>query len=236
MGTLHIEANKGDIAKTVLMPGDPLRAKYIADNYFENAQCYNTVRNMFGYTGYYKGKKLSVQGSGMGIPSISIYSYELFTYYDVQSIIRIGSAGGLRDDINLKELVAAVGACTDSNVAAQFSPGGAFAPIASYRLLKKAEEAANKLDISLRMGNVFTSDTFYDDRRCLAWSALNVLAVEMEAAGLYLNAARTGKDALCLVTITDLLVPKIDGATKLSVLQRQESLHDMINVALEMAD
>lgn len=236
MGTLHIEADKGSIADTVLMPGDPLRAKYIAENYLEEAKCYNNIRNMLGYTGYYKGKRVSVQGSGMGIPSISIYSYELFTYFDVQSIIRIGSAGSLKSDVKLLDLVAAQGACTDSNCAVQFSMGGSFAPIASYRLLKKAQEVSEKHGIPLRIGNVFTSDTFYDNRRSLLWGELNVLAVEMEAAGLYLNAARTGKEALCLVTITDIIDPDVDGPKKLSVGQRQESLNDMIQIALDTAE
>lgn len=237
MSTLHIEAKIEDIAKTVLMPGDPLRAKYIASAYLEDAVCINSIRNMLGFTGYYKNKRVTVLGSGMGIPSISIYSYELFKFFDVSSIIRIGSAGGLHESVRLRDIIAAVGACTDSNCAVQFAPsGGTFSPTASYRLLKKADESASKLKTNLTMGCVFTSDTFYDEAHCLNWSGLNVLAVEMEAAGLYLSAARTNKEALCIVTVTDLIAPKENEISKLTVLERQESLDEMILLALDMAD
>lgn len=233
MATAHNAAERGDIAKTVLMPGDPLRAKVIAETYLTEVKCYNTVRNMFGYTGLYKGKRVSVQGSGMGIPSIGIYSYELFHMYDVQSIIRIGSAGGLAPDVKLRDLVAAMGACTNSNFAAQYKLPGTFAPIASWRLLQKADAAAKQLGLSLKVGNLYSSDTFYDDGGTdPKWGEMGVLAVEMEAAGLYLNAARAQKEALCLCTISD--IPATGEG--LSAQERQDSFHDMMRVALELAD
>lgn len=160
MSTPHNSAQKGDIAKTVLMPGDPLRAKYIAEHYLENVKCFNTVRNMFGYTGTYKGKEVSVMGGGMGMPSIGIYSYELYAFYDVESIIRIGSAGGISDDVKLRDLVIGMGASTNSNYAAQYNLPGTIAPIADYGLLRKAVETAEGKGIHVAVGNVLSSDTF----------------------------------------------------------------------------
>lgn len=232
MSTPHNAAEKGDIAKTVLMPGDPLRAKVIAETYLSDVKCYNTVRNMLGYTGTYKGKRVSVQGSGMGIPSIGIYSYELFNMYDVQSIIRIGSAGGLSKEVKVRDLVAGMGACTNSNYAAQYCLSGTFAPIASWRLLQAADAAAKSLGIPMKVGNLLSSDTFYaDNGNKDKWAQMGVLAVEMESAGLYLNAARAGKEALCICTISDIVAT----GESLSATERQESFHDMMKVALELA-
>lgn len=231
MSTPHNAAEKGDIAKTVLMPGDPLRAKVIAETYLTDVKCYNTVRNMFGYTGNYNGKPVSVQGSGMGIPSIGIYSYELYNMYDVQSIIRIGSAGGLGKGIKVRDLVAGMGACTNSNYGAQYGLPGTFAPIASWRLLQAAAAAAKSLGIPLKVGNLLSSDTFYSAVGNDKWTDMGVLAVEMEAAGLYFNAAQAGKEALCICTISD-IVATGEG---LSALERQESFHDMMKVALALA-
>ena len=178
MSTAHNTAEKGDIAKTVLMPGDPLRAKYIAETYLENVKQFNTVRNMFGYTGTYKGKEISVMGSGMGMPSIGIYSYELFNFYDVDNIIRIGSAGAINEDIKVRDLVIAMGASTNSNYAHQFELAGTFAPIASYDLLRKAVDAAEAKGVNYKVGNVLSSDTFYTDNAKAAnegWMKMNVL-------------------------------------------------------------
>lgn len=233
MPTPHNAASKGDIAPTVLMPGDPLRAKFIAETYLENPVCYNTVRGMLGYTGSHKGRRVSVQGSGMGIPSIGIYSHELYHQYDVQSIIRIGSAGGLGEGVGLRDLVAGQGACTNSNYASQYRLAGTFAPIASWRLLKKADETAAALGLTLKVGNILSSDTFYDDAGTDAmWRKMGVLAVEMEAAGLYMNAARAGREALCVCTISDLP----GSGEGLSARERQDSFHDMMRLALELAD
>ena len=230
--TPHNDAQKGDIAKTVLMPGDPLRAKYIAETYLENPICFNTVRNMFGYTGTYQKKKISVMGGGMGMPSVGIYTYELFNIYDVDTIIRIGSAGALQDDIQLKDLVIAMGTCTDSNYAYQFGLPGTFAPIANFALLNKAVQAAEKLNVPVRVGNVLSSDVFYnpDDSVNDKWRSMGVLAVEMEAAALYMNAAKAGKNALCMLTISDHLYQH----KSLSSEDRQTGFGNMMKVALEL--
>lgn len=233
MSTPHNAARKGDIAQTVLMPGDPLRAKFIAETYLTDVTCYNTVRNMFGFTGRYNGKRISVQGSGMGIPSIGIYSYELYHFYDVQSIIRIGSAGGIGPGVKVRDLIAGMGACTNSNYASQYRLPGTYAPIASWRLLRRADDAAKELGLTLKIGNILSSDTFYDDAGPAdAWTKLGVLAVEMEAAGLYMNAARCGKEALCLLTVSDL--PKTGEG--LSAEERQTGFREMMEVALRLAD
>lgn len=230
--TPHNAAKKGDIAKTVLMPGDPLRAKFIAETYLENPVCFNTVRNMFGYTGTYKGKEISVMGGGMGIPSIGIYSYELYNFYDVDNIIRIGSAGGLSSDIKLRDVVIAMGASTNSSYANQFKLPGTLAPIADFGLLRRAVEAAEKKGIKAVVGNVLSSDTFYDDNKEAndLWKKMNVLCVEMEAAGLYMNAARAGKKALCILTISD----HIYTGEALPAEERQTSFREMMEVALEL--
>lgn len=231
MGTPHNAANKGDIAKTVLMPGDPLRAKFIAETYLEDVNCFNTVRNMYGYTGTYKGKRISVMGHGMGMPSIGIYSYELFDQYDVDQIIRIGSAGGLADDVDLMDIVIAMGASTNSNYASQYKLPGTIAPIADYELLRKAVEVAEEKNCKVRVGNVLSSDTFYTDDKGDndLWKKMHVLAVEMEAAALYCNAARLGKKALCILTVSDHLY----SGKELSAEERQTGFRNMMEIALE---
>ncbi|MBP3323308.1 MAG: purine-nucleoside phosphorylase [Clostridia bacterium] len=231
--TPHNNAKKGDIAKTVLMPGDPLRAKVIAEKYLTNPVCFNTVRNMFGYTGEYKGVKVSVMGSGMGMPSIGIYSYELYTQYEVENIIRIGSAGGMAEGVKLRDLIFAAGACTDSNYASQYKLPGTFSPTASFNLLRTAVEEAEKLGVEYKVGNMLSSDCFYNDNTeaNAAWIKMGVLAVEMEAAALYMNAARLKKNALAMCTVSDL----VDGSASLSAEDRQNTFNDMMVVALETA-
>ncbi|EEG48420.1 purine nucleoside phosphorylase [Blautia hydrogenotrophica DSM 10507] len=228
--TPHNGARLGEIAKTVLMPGDPLRAKVIAETYLENPICFNTVRNMFGYTGTYHGKEISVMGSGMGMPSIGIYSYELFHFYDVDKIIRIGSAGGIQDDLRVMDVVVGLGACTDSNYAHQYQLPGTFAPIASYELVEKAVDVARRQGTPVHVGNILSSDVFYNEVSSEQWKKMGVLCVEMEAAALYMNAARAGKQALCLLTISDHLYRK----ESLSAKERQESFHSMMKIALEL--
>lgn len=228
--TPHNGARLGEIAKTVLMPGDPLRAKVIAETYLENPICFNTVRNMFGYTGTYHGKEISVMGSGMGMPSIGIYSYELFHFYDVDKIIRIGSAGGIQDDLRVMDVVVGLGACTDSNYAHQYQLPGTFAPIASYELVEKAVDVARGQGTPVHVGNILSSDVFYNEVSSEQWKKMGVLCVEMEAAALYMNAARAGKQALCLLTISDHLYRK----ESLSAKERQESFHSMMKIALEL--
>lgn len=228
--TPHNGAKKGDIAKKVLMPGDPLRAKHIAETYLEDVVCFNTVRNMLGYTGVYKGERVSVMGGGMGMPSVGIYSYELFHFYDVDQIIRIGSAGALQDDVNVRDVVLAVGACTDSAYAHQFRLPGTFAPTASYSLLSKAYQKAEELGIRVRTGNVLSSDIFYNDdpEAAAAWRKMGVLCTEMECAALYMNAARAGKEALGILTISD----HIFRNEAVSAQERQTSFSEMMEIAL----
>ena len=232
--TPHNAAKAGEIAKTVLMPGDPLRAKFIAETYLENPVCFNTVRNMLGYTGTYRGKRVSVMGGGMGMPSIGIYSYELFHFYGVESIIRVGSAGGIADNVHVRDVVVGLGACTDSNYGAQYRLPGAFAPIADFALAQKAVQYAKEHGIKTVVGNVLSSDTFYgDDEGALtAWKKMGVLAVEMESAALYMNAARAGKRALCLLTVSDC---PFTGES-LSAEERQTSFHEMMEIALAVAE
>lgn len=232
--TPHIEANLGEIEKTVIMPGDPLRTKFIADNFLENVKCFNAVRNILGFTGTYNGKAVSVMASGMGMPSMGIYSYELFNFYNVENIIRIGTAGALHDDIKLMDLVLASGACTDSNYAQQFGLNGSFAPIASFNLLQKAFQIASENKLNVKVGNVLSTDVFYHDNQqaMLSWKKIGVLAVEMEAAALYMNAARSHKNALCLLTISDLILKDNESLT---AKERQESLVQMIKLSLELA-
>lgn len=231
--TPHNGAVEGDIAKTVLMPGDPLRAKFIADTYLEDVRCFNTVRNMLGYTGTYQGVPVSVMGGGMGMPSIGIYSYELFNFYGVESIIRVGSAGGIADEVKVRDVVAGMGACTNSNYAHQYQLPGTYAPIASFDLLERAVEAGREQGVELKVGNVLSSDTFYDDndQATVSWQKMGVLAVEMEAAALYMNAARANKKALCLLTISDL---PLKGES-LSAEERQTSFTQMMEIALAVA-
>lgn len=232
MSTPHNEADKGEIAKTVLMPGDPLRAKYIADHYLEGARCFNTVRNMLGYTGTYHGKEVSVMGGGMGMPSVGIYSYELYHFYDVESIIRIGSAGALQDELNARDIVIGMGACTNSDYASQYRLPGTYAPIADYGLLKKAVDVAEEKGIPVKVGNILSSDIFYNDDDSVneKWRRMGVLAVEMEAAALYMNAARAGKKALCILTISDHLFKE----QSLDARERETSFTQMMEIALEL--
>ena len=231
--TPHIEAMPGQIAKTVLMPGDPLRSKFIAETYLETPVLVNNVRGVQGYTGTWKGTPVTVQASGMGIPSIGIYSWELYNFYGVESIIRIGSAGGINDELKLMDIVAAQGACTDSNFAHQFGLNGAFAPIADFTLLSEAVAAAGDKGVDMRVGNLLSADNFYNDGSdgMDQWKKMGVYAVEMEAAGLYLNAARCGKRALCLCTISD----HIYRPEALTSEERQLSLTQMIEIALDTA-
>lgn len=232
MSTPHNGAEKGDIAKTVLMPGDPLRAKYIADTYLKDVKCFNKVRNMFGYTGTYEGKEVSVMGGGMGMPSIGIYSFELYHFYDVDQIIRIGSAGGISDKVKVRDLVIGMGASTNSNFASQYKLPGTFAPIADFGLLRKAVEIAEEKNIPVAVGNILSSDTFYTDDETAndQWKKMQILCVEMEAAALYMNAARAGKKALCMLTISDHLYT----GEALSAEERQTSFHEMMEVALKL--
>ena len=215
------------------MPGDPLRAKYIAETYLENPRQVTAVRNMFGYTGTYKGKEISVMGGGMGMPSIGIYSYELFNFYDVDQIIRIGSAGALQDHMKLMDVVIGMGACTDSNYAYQYGLPGTFAPIADYELMNKAIETAKRQGTNVVVGNVLSSDVFYNADPTVndRWRSMGVLAVEMEAAALYMNAAKAKKKALCMLTISD----HIYTGEALCAEDRQLGFGKMMEIALELA-
>lgn len=234
MGTPHNSAEKGDIAKVVLMPGDPLRAKLIAETYLENYFCYNTVRNVFGYTGYYKGKRISVQASGMGCPSMAIYSYELYNIYDVDTIIRIGSAGAISDDLNLGDVVLANGICTDSAYASQYRLPGTFTPTADFSLLLNAVKVLNDRKDSYKVGTVLSSDTFYveDESFLTDWKKVNALCVEMESMALYCNAVRSGKKALAMFTISD--CPLRGEAMEAD--ERRTGFTKMLEAALEVAE
>ena len=230
--TPHINAKEGDFARTVLMPGDPLRAKFIAETFLENAVLVNNVRGVQGYTGEYKGKRVSVMASGMGMPSIGIYSYELFNFYGVENIIRIGSAGMISQSLKVRDIVAGMSAYTNSNFGKQFGFDGNVAPSCSYQLLKAAMDAGEKLGQMPVPGAIYSSDTFYDESAPLGkLQKLGVLAVEMEAAALYLNAARAGKNALCLCTISD----NPFTGEELSAEDRQNTFTKMMEIALEIA-
>ncbi len=232
MPTPHNNATKDQIAKTVLMPGDPLRAKVVAETFLDNPVCFNEVRGMLGFTGTYKGHTLSVMGSGMGIPSIAIYSYELYHFYDVDTIIRIGSAGGLAPQVNLRDIVIGQAACTDSNFAAQYKLPGTIAPIADFALVRRAVEVAESLGANYHVGNLLSSDVFYSERETSeAWAKMGVLGVEMEAAALYLNATAAGKRALGIMTVSDLVLR--EGS--LPAEERQNSFTQMMEIALETA-
>lgn len=232
--TPHINL-KSDIGfgKTVLMPGDPLRAKMIAETFLEDAVLVNNVRGIHGYTGYYKGHKISVMASGMGIPSIGIYSFELFSFFGVENIIRIGSAGGIGDNVRLRDVVAGIGANTNSNFASQYGVTGSIAPTCSFELLCAAVESAKEIGVNLKVGNLYSSDTFYDadSENLKKWAKAGSLAVEMEAAGLYLTAMHLKKRALALCTISDLPFTG-EGCT---AEERQNTFTDMMKIALETA-
>ena len=233
MSTPHNKAGINDVAKTVIMPGDPLRAKYIAETYLKDYVLINDIRNMFGYTGYYKDKKITIMGSGMGIPSMGIYSHELYNFYNVDNIIRAGSCGSISDKLPLKQVMLAMGASTNSNYAAQFKLPGTFSAICDFSMLNTAYNTAKELGIDVTVGNILSSDTFYttDKNNDLIWNTMDVLAVEMESAGLYMNAAKAGKRALCMATVSDDIV----NGTGLSVEERQFGFNNMITLALETA-
>lgn len=232
MATPHNRANAGEIAESVIICGDPLRVKYIAENFLEDAKLFNDVRGMYGYTGNYKGKRVSVMGHGMGIPSISIYATELYKFYGVKKIIRAGSAGALVDDVNLRDIVIAQGACTDSNFAWQYDLPGTFAPIADYSMLKAADRKAEEMGLNVKVGNIISSDVFYSPKSSAEkWRSMGVLAVEMEASALYTIAAAEGRQALCVLTISDHLFK--DGI--LTPDERQTGFNDMIKLCLEIA-
>ena len=232
--TPHINAPKDGFAKTVLMPGDPLRAKHIAETYLKNAVLVNDIRGVQGYTGEYKGKKISVMASGMGIPSIGIYSYELYHAYDVDNIIRVGTCGALLKDINVRDIIVGTGACTDSNYAANFGLNGTISAIGSFEILKKVDEKTKemKFENKVRFGQLFSTDVFYKDKPdALDWTKMGVIAVEMEAYALYLNAARAGKRALSICAVSDNIV----SHQELTAEERSKSVNDMIELALEVA-
>jgi purine-nucleoside phosphorylase len=232
--TPHIQVGEqGIIAETVLLPGDPLRAQFIAEKYLDNPVQFNTIRNMFGYTGTYQGKKISVMGSGMGMPSIGIYSYELIHFYGVKNLIRIGSCGALRPEVKVRDIVVAMSASTNSNYASQYQLPGTYAPTASWQLLKKAVDIAKQKSIAIQVGNILSSDTFYgaDPDSWKKWATMGVLAIEMEAAALYMNAAYAGVNALCILTVSDSLVTHDETTAE----ERQTSFTQMMELALELA-
>lgn len=232
MATPHINATPADFARTVLMPGDPLRAKFIAETFLTDAVLVNNVRGIQGYTGCYDGTRVSVMASGMGMPSIGIYSYELFHFFEVENILRVGSAGAIHPDLKVRDIVLGQGACTNSNYAAQYGLNGTFAPIANYRLLRTAADIAEESGLRYAVGNLLSSDTFYsDDNATPQWGKMGVLAVEMEAAALYMNAARAGKNALAICTVSDHILT--DEATTAE--ERQTSFTAMMELALKTA-
>ena len=232
--TPHIAAKAGDFAKTVLMPGDPLRAKFIAETYLENAVLVNNVRGVQGYTGYYKGKRVSVMASGMGQPSIGIYSYELYHFYGVETIIRVGSCGSFSPDLHARDIIVAMGACTNGNYASQYNLPGTFCPIADFDMVRRAAAECEKMGLNYKVGNILSSDMFYDDANSgMQWAKMGVLGVEMESAALYCNAARAGKKALCICTVSDSFIYPEENTT---AEERQISFTKMMEVALNIAD
>lgn len=233
MSTPHIGAEVGQIAETILLPGDPLRAKFIAETYLENPKQFNAVRNMFGYTGTYKGKEISVMGTGMGIPSMGIYSYELIHTYGVKNLIRVGSCGAYVEDLELYDIILGMGACTNSSFASQYQLQGTFSALASWDLLYKAKKVADEKNIDVKVGNIFSSDIFYNDTPDLyeKWAKMGVLAVEMEAYALYCNAAAAGVNALVILTVSDSLVKQ----TLASREERESSFTQMMEIALDLA-
>lgn len=239
MSTPHNSAQAGEIAKTILMPGDPLRAKFIAETFLTEPKLVNNVRGVQGYTGTYKGVPVSVMASGMGIPSIGIYSYELYNAYGVQNIVRIGSAGSINPDIHVRDIVIAQGACTDSNFWHQYHVDGHFAPIASFDMLRAAVTSCEEANATYHVGNILSTDNFYNDDEGMpevlqtvnAWRKFGVMACEMEAAGLYMQAARWGKRALAICTISDHMLT----GEALPAEERQTSFREMMQIALETA-
>lgn len=233
MSTHILAASKGDIAESVLLPGDPLRAKFIAENYLDNAKCYSEVRNMLGFTGTYKGVPVSVQGTGMGMPSMGIYSWELIHEYDCRNLIRVGTAGAFAEKLDIGDVVVAVAASTDSNYAHTYRLPGTYAPCASYELLSKVRDAGEENGISFTAGNMVSCDVFYehDPEWWKDWAKVGVLGVEMEAAALYMNAAEAGVNALAIMTVSDHFITN----AKATVQQREKSFTDMMRLALETA-
>ena len=232
--TPHIEVDQeGLIAETILLPGDPLRAKFIAENYLTDVIQFNKVRNMFGYTGYYKGKKVSVIGSGMGMPSMGIYSYELIHNYGVKKLIRIGSCGSLQESVKIRDIVIGMSASTNSNFASQYRLPGTYAPTASWSLLKKSVEVAEEKGIEVKVGGILSSDIFYNAEPEVwkKWAAMGLLAVEMEAAALYMNASYGEVDALCILTVSDSIVTHEQTTSE----EREKSFTQMMEIALELA-
>ncbi len=231
--TPHINAEENAFGKTVLMPGDPLRSKFIAENFLQDARLVNNVRGIQGYTGTYKGTKISVMASGMGMPTIGIYSYELFNIFGVDNIMRIGSTGSINPDVKVRDIVIGMGACTNSNYGSQFGLAGTFAPIASYPLMKEAIAQSETLGARYHVGNILSSDTFYSDNKTAneGWQKMGVLCIEMEAAALYMNAARAGKNALAILTVSDSLVTGEETTAE----ERQNSFTQMMEIALNTA-
>ena len=231
-GTPHIKAAPSDFAKTVLMPGDPLRSKFVAETFLEDAKLVNNVRGVQGYTGTYKGVPITVMASGMGMPSIGIYSYELYNFFGVENIIRIGSAGAINEKVNLRDVIIGMGACTNSCYQDQYNLNGKFAPIANFELLSHAVNAAKEIGVNYHVGNILSSDIFYhaDPNFNDGWSKMGVLGVEMEAAALYMNAAALGKRALAICTVSDHIL----RGEALDADSRQTSFTDMMKIALEV--
>ena len=230
--TPHIGAKQGEIAETILLPGDPLRAKYIAEHFLTDAKQFNTTRNMYGYTGYYQGKRVSVMGTGMGCPSMGIYSYELIHFYGCKNLIRIGTAGALRPEVKVRELIFAMGSCTTSNYVKQFRLPGDYSCVCSYELLEKAVESAKKRNLKYHVGNILCSDMFYNpplEPTGTTWAQMGVLAVEMESAALYSNAAYAGANAICILTVSDSAVT--GEATTAE--EREKTFTNMMEVALD---
>ena len=232
--SIHIGAKEGDVASTVLLPGDPLRAKYIAENFLTNTTCYNEVRGMYGYTGTYKGKRVSIQGTGMGIPSISIYVNELITNYKAKNLIRIGSCGSMQQDIKIRDVILAMSASTDSHINKIRFNGMDYAPTANFNLLKRAHDIALEKDIPIKIGSVLTTDTFYNDdpNSWKHWANYGILAVEMETAVLYTLAAKFKVNALSILTVSDSLVTREETTSE----ERQKTFNQMVEVALELAE
>lgn len=231
--TPHIDPKGEEIAETILLPGDPLRAKFIAETYLDNPRCFNEVRAMYGFTGTYRGRKVSVMGTGMGVPSISLYSYELIHFFDVKNLIRVGSCGTIQNGIDLYDVIIAQGASTDSNYLTQFGLPGTYAPLSSYRLLEKAKRIADEHGQRSHVGNILSSDIFYnDDPDALGkWAKMGILAVEMESAGLFANAAAAGVDALGIFTVSDNILTDAHTTPE----ERQSAFTKMIEIALELA-
>ncbi len=232
--SFHINAKPGDVAETVLLPGDPLRAKYIADTMLEQVICYNQVRNMYGFTGLYKGKRVSIQGTGMGIPSTAIYASELISSFHARRLIRVGSCGALQPDLKLRDLILAMSACTDSSFNKLRFQGMDYAPTASFRLLKNAYEVATSKGIAVKVGNILSSDNFYnaDPEQWKLWAAYGVLAIEMESAALYTLAAQHKVEALSILTVSDSLVTNEEESSE----AREKAFTPMFEIALEIAE